>query len=185
MIGHAFLTLLFLLNGQWIAFLINSPLTAYNVNKIMNKRHMYDATEIFRTLGQHKKESFIKLGFYLLTFFYYLYRYVSRCGQRYDVLTLDQNDLGTDRYGRTESNVLIRTGRTWPFRLVMGASADRISLQDYYTVKKQRSVRLSLAFHLRFLSPLSECKWTEPQREAFQCTINPRTQNNSSLVLVG
>ena len=24
----------------------------------------------------HKKESFVKLGFYLLTFFFYLYRYV-------------------------------------------------------------------------------------------------------------
>jgi hypothetical protein len=35
---------------------------------------MYDATEIFRTLPQHKKESFIKLAFYLLSFFYYLYR---------------------------------------------------------------------------------------------------------------
>ena len=40
---------------------------------------MYDATEIFRTLPSHKKESFIKLGFYLLSFFYYLYRCV-----RYD-----------------------------------------------------------------------------------------------------
>lgn len=39
---------------------------------------MYDATEIFRTLPNHKKESFIKLGFYLLSFFYYLYRCVSR-----------------------------------------------------------------------------------------------------------
>ncbi len=38
---------------------------------------MYDATEIFRTLSGHKKESFIKLGFYLLSFFYYLYRYVA------------------------------------------------------------------------------------------------------------
>lgn len=37
---------------------------------------MYDATEIFRTLSGHKKESFIKLGFYLISFFYYLYRYV-------------------------------------------------------------------------------------------------------------
>ena len=36
--------------------------------------HMYDATEIFRTLPAHKKEAFIKLGFYLLSFFYYLYR---------------------------------------------------------------------------------------------------------------
>ena len=38
---------------------------------------MYDATEIFRTLPNHKKESFIKLGFYLLSFFYYLYRYAT------------------------------------------------------------------------------------------------------------
>jgi len=37
---------------------------------------MYDATEIFRSLGGHKKETFIKLGFYLLSFFYYLYRCV-------------------------------------------------------------------------------------------------------------
>jgi hypothetical protein len=37
---------------------------------------MYDATEIFRTLSGHKKESFIKLGFYLVCFFYYLYRMI-------------------------------------------------------------------------------------------------------------
>lgn len=42
----------------------------------MSKNHMYDATEIFRTLSGHKKESFIKLGFYLVSFFYYLYRCV-------------------------------------------------------------------------------------------------------------
>ena len=94
---HAFLTLCFLLSGQWLAFLINAPLLAYNANKYVHTHsahiscesllltprfrirlgnHMYDATEIFRTLPNHKKESFIKLGFYLLSFFYYLYRYV-------------------------------------------------------------------------------------------------------------
>ena len=35
---------------------------------------MYDATEIFRSLSGHKQETFFKLGFYLLSFFYYLYR---------------------------------------------------------------------------------------------------------------
>lgn len=35
---------------------------------------MYDATEIFRTLDSHKKETYLKLAFYLLSFFYYLYR---------------------------------------------------------------------------------------------------------------
>ena len=98
-IAHAFLSLLFLLSGQWTAFILNLPLVVFNVNKsvavqhrlvrsdyvylpavapyrIRNKNHMYDATEIFRSLSGHKKESFIKLGFYLLSFFYYLYRYV-------------------------------------------------------------------------------------------------------------
>ncbi|KAF8070777.1 cornichon [Lyophyllum atratum] len=70
---HAFLAVLFLLSGQWMAFALNAPLVAYNVNKILNKNHMYDATEIFRTLDGHKKESFIKVAFYLLSFFYYLY----------------------------------------------------------------------------------------------------------------
>jgi len=74
--AQAALTLLFLLTGQWIAFLLNAPLVAYNANKIRNKNHMYDATEIFRSLSGHKTESFIKLGFYLLSFFYYLYRMI-------------------------------------------------------------------------------------------------------------
>lgn len=54
------------------------PLFAFDLAetfaRIMSKNHMYDATEIFRTLSGHKKESFIKLGFYLVSFFYYLYR---------------------------------------------------------------------------------------------------------------
>jgi len=75
-LAHAFLALLFLMSGQWAALLFNVPLVAYNANKIRNKDHMYDATEIFRTLPTHKKESFLKLGFYLISFFYYLYRMI-------------------------------------------------------------------------------------------------------------
>merc|ERR1712080_591166 len=74
--AHAVLTLLFLLNGQWIALAINLPLFAFNANKVINKTYLLDATEIFRTLMSHKKESFVKLGFYLLTFFFYLYRMI-------------------------------------------------------------------------------------------------------------
>lgn len=33
MLAHAFLTLCFLLSGQWLAFLLNAPLVGYNVNK--------------------------------------------------------------------------------------------------------------------------------------------------------
>ena len=42
----------------------------------MNKAHMYDATEIFRSLPGHQKEAYFKIGFYLASFFFYLYRYV-------------------------------------------------------------------------------------------------------------
>lgn len=55
---------------------LEGPLLTSPCPRILNKNHMYDATEIFRTLSSHKKESFFKLGFYLLSFFYYLYRCV-------------------------------------------------------------------------------------------------------------
>ncbi|CCE82256.1 Piso0_001973 [Millerozyma farinosa CBS 7064] len=73
---HAVLSLLFLVNGYWFMFLLNLPLLAFNVRKFLNNNHLLDATEIFRTLSKHKKESFIKLGFHLLMFFFYLYRMI-------------------------------------------------------------------------------------------------------------
>ncbi|KAI9032159.1 cornichon [Hyaloraphidium curvatum] len=74
--AHGFLTVLFLLTGSWTAFLMNVPLLGYNIKKVMDKRQLYDPTEIFRTLPNHKKECFIKLGFYLLSFFFFLYRMI-------------------------------------------------------------------------------------------------------------
>ncbi|KAI0343754.1 cornichon [Trametopsis cervina] len=74
--AHGFLSLLFLLSGEWVAFLLNAPLLAYNANKILKQNHMFDATEIFRTMGPQKNEVFFKLGFYLISFFYYLYRMI-------------------------------------------------------------------------------------------------------------
>lgn len=41
--------------------------------RIIDNTHLLDATEIFRKLNVHKKESFIKLGFHLIMFFFYLY----------------------------------------------------------------------------------------------------------------
>ncbi|KIW80563.1 hypothetical protein Z517_07179 [Fonsecaea pedrosoi CBS 271.37] len=79
---HAFLTFLFLINGYWLAILLNLPLLAFNAKKIIENQHLLDATEIFRKLNVHKKactasgpddESFIKLGFHLIMFFFYLY----------------------------------------------------------------------------------------------------------------
>ena len=46
---------------------------ANHIGRIFENQHLLDATEIFRKLNVHKKESFIKLGFHLLMFFFYLY----------------------------------------------------------------------------------------------------------------
>ncbi|KUL87956.1 hypothetical protein ZTR_03869 [Talaromyces verruculosus] len=70
---HAFLTFLFVINGYWLAIILNLPLLAYNGKKIFDNQHLLDATEIFRKLNIHKRESFVKLGFHLLMFFFYLY----------------------------------------------------------------------------------------------------------------
>ncbi|EKD21827.1 cornichon protein [Drepanopeziza brunnea f. sp. 'multigermtubi' MB_m1] len=70
---HGALTFLFLVSGYWVALLLNLPLVIFNVKKIVDNAHLLDATEIFRKLNVHKKESFIKLGFHLIMFFFYLY----------------------------------------------------------------------------------------------------------------
>ncbi|KAI8094714.1 cornichon [Thamnidium elegans] len=70
---QAFVFSIFLVTGHWFPMFLNLPVLVMNVRKVMNNAHMYDATEIFRTLSKHKKESFIKLGFYAISFFYYLY----------------------------------------------------------------------------------------------------------------
>ncbi|TCD66548.1 hypothetical protein EIP91_001269 [Steccherinum ochraceum] len=73
---HGFLTVLFLLSGQWVAFAINAPLLVWNLRKVITEQYTFDATEIFRSLPDHKKEAFARLGFYLLCFFFYLYRMI-------------------------------------------------------------------------------------------------------------
>lgn len=74
---HLFLTSLFLINGYWLALLLNVPLVAFNGKKYVDlgrslaaglltklchryfeNRHLLDATEIFRKLNIHKKVPF-------------------------------------------------------------------------------------------------------------------------------
>lgn len=73
---HAGLSLMFLINGYWFVFLLNLPILYFNFQKFQKKKHLLDATEIFRTLRTHKIESFVKLGFSLFFFFFYLYRMI-------------------------------------------------------------------------------------------------------------
>jgi len=78
---HIFFNFLFLLGGEWLSLLINAPLIAYHIHRYKNRplgmsgTGLYDPTTIMNAdqLGRAMREGWIKLAFYLLSFFYYLY----------------------------------------------------------------------------------------------------------------
>jgi protein cornichon len=74
---HLGLTALLLLNLQIKAVIWNAPLVGWHYYRYSEKKHWHDPTEIFRKLQEHKWEAIAKLIFYVLSFFYYLYRMIS------------------------------------------------------------------------------------------------------------
>ncbi|XP_023229903.1 protein cornichon [Centruroides vittatus] len=77
---HILFNVLFLFAGEFFTLLINLPLIAYHINRyrtrpVMSGPGLYDPTTIMNAdqLSRAMKEGWIKLGFYLLSFFYYLY----------------------------------------------------------------------------------------------------------------
>lgn len=74
---HTFTTSMLLLTGNWISLFFNLPILAWNVKKVLDKNTTLDATEIFRTVSRHQKESFVKLGLYMLLFFWYLFQMIA------------------------------------------------------------------------------------------------------------
>merc|ERR1711992_213788 len=77
---HVFFNVLFLFAGEWFSLLVNAPLIGYHVHRylhrpVMSGPGLYDPTSIMNadTLNKCQKEGWIKLAFYLLSFFYYLY----------------------------------------------------------------------------------------------------------------
>ena len=77
---HILINVLFLLAGEWLTLILNIPLIIYHINKfrtrpVMRELGIYDPTSIMnaQTLNLAQREGWIKLGFYMITFFYYLY----------------------------------------------------------------------------------------------------------------
>ncbi|PKI72191.1 hypothetical protein CRG98_007389 [Punica granatum] len=70
------LTLLLLVTGHWIMFLISVPLTCYHVMLYIKKRHLIDVTEIFRVIGAEKKYRLVKLGLLSILFLCVIFRLV-------------------------------------------------------------------------------------------------------------
>ncbi|KAF5300985.1 hypothetical protein FQR65_LT19289 [Abscondita terminalis] len=77
---HLLFNILFAAAGEWLSLIINMPLIAYHINRyrtrpVMSGPGLYDPTSIMNadTLTRCQREGWIKLAFYLLSFFYYLY----------------------------------------------------------------------------------------------------------------
>jgi len=77
---HLFFNILFVFSGEWFSLVLNIPLIAYHINRyrtrpVMSGVGIYDPTSIMNTdvLNKCQREGWIKLAFYLLSFFYYLY----------------------------------------------------------------------------------------------------------------
>ncbi|XP_044750748.1 protein cornichon isoform X1 [Coccinella septempunctata] len=80
---HLLFNFLFACSGEWFSLMLNIPLLAYHVNRyrtrpVMSGPGLYDPTSIMNAdvLTKCQREGWIKLAFYLLSFFYYLYGYV-------------------------------------------------------------------------------------------------------------
>lgn len=81
---HILFNVVFLIAGEWVPILFNIPLIAYHVHRYLNRPIMstsglYDPTTIMNgdQLSRATREGWMKLGFYLLSFFYYLYGMIS------------------------------------------------------------------------------------------------------------
>ncbi|KAG5891061.1 hypothetical protein JTB14_005698 [Gonioctena quinquepunctata] len=77
---HLIFNILFAASGEWLSLCLNIPLIAYHINRyrtrpVMSGYGIYDPTSIMNAdvLTRCQREGWIKLAFYLLSFFYYLY----------------------------------------------------------------------------------------------------------------
>ncbi|XP_028398777.1 protein cornichon homolog 4-like [Dendronephthya gigantea] len=82
-IAQLYLPVMFLIHFHWIYFVITSPIAAWLIYRYLNKPSgnvgIYDPAEIHNRseLKGFLKESMVKLGFHLISFFLYLYSMIS------------------------------------------------------------------------------------------------------------
>ncbi|KAH3846737.1 protein cornichon homolog 1-like [Dreissena polymorpha] len=77
---HIFFTVLFVFAMQFTTVILNLPLIVYHIRRyqcrpVMSAPGLYDPTTIMNAdqLNRAMREGWIKLAFYLISFFYYLY----------------------------------------------------------------------------------------------------------------
>ncbi|XP_067140604.1 protein cornichon homolog 4 [Centruroides vittatus] len=78
-IAQGIISVLLLITFHWFLFLLNIPMTSWQIYKILTipsgNFGVYDPTEIHNrgNLRKHLRDSMIRLAFYLIFFFIYLY----------------------------------------------------------------------------------------------------------------
>ncbi|XP_045471098.1 protein cornichon isoform X1 [Harmonia axyridis] len=89
---HLVFSFLFACSGEWFSLMLNIPLLAYHINRyrtrpVMSGPGLYDPTSIMNAdvLTKCQREGWIKLAFYLLSFFYYLYGYVISLEREHEI----------------------------------------------------------------------------------------------------
>uniref|UniRef100_A0A3Q2YEI8 Cornichon family AMPA receptor auxiliary protein 2 n=1 Tax=Hippocampus comes TaxID=109280 RepID=A0A3Q2YEI8_HIPCM len=80
---HGLFCLMFMCAGEWVTLGLNIPLLFYHLWRFFHRpadgsEVMYDPVSVMNAdiLNYCQKESWCKLGFYLVSFFYYLYSMV-------------------------------------------------------------------------------------------------------------
>lgn len=79
LISHNVLSLLLLISGHWMLFLLYCPLGVWFTYKVLRKPSgnigVFDPTEIHnqKHLKTYMRESLVRLGFHLIFFFVFLY----------------------------------------------------------------------------------------------------------------
>lgn len=74
--GHAFVVGVLLLRKYFFGALLQLPLVAYHGQLFWLKQYQLDNTTIFGDLPKERRKAEVKLVFYLLSFFLYLYFFV-------------------------------------------------------------------------------------------------------------
>ncbi|CAF2870496.1 unnamed protein product [Rotaria sp. Silwood2] len=76
---HIFINFLFVISGEWLTVFFNLPLVLYHINKqcrhLLGEFGIYEARRIMisEIFNLAQREGWIRLSFYMITFFYYIY----------------------------------------------------------------------------------------------------------------
>jgi len=77
-IVHALMqvVLLFFITSTWVALLLNLPILLYHTKKFFDGSYLLDATNLYYEVKERKKESIIKIVYYMLLFLFYLFSFI-------------------------------------------------------------------------------------------------------------